>query len=84
MGKGRFLLQLFFPAGQKRFFIKIGGGYFVQKYRSASTIGRIPDIHADIAAFQKFVVTGFGILEKAGHDTNIAGLIAKFQQLSFL
>ena len=79
-----FHIYFLFPLDQERLFIKIGLGYFPEEYGTATAIGGIPGIHADISAFQEFFIAGPGVLEKAGHDTDIPRLIAYFQQLYLL
>jgi hypothetical protein len=75
-----FLLSFY----QEWLFVKIRLGHFTEEYCPATAIGRVPHVHADIGTFEEFFAAGFGVLQEAGHDTDIARLVPYFQQLYFL
>ncbi len=56
-GEGQWRIgQLVFSFGQEILSGKIGSGDLMQEHRPAFAIRRIADVHADIFAFQEFIV----------------------------
>ena len=72
---GVFAGDLFFPLEDDRLGVEVGDLYLSQEDGAPAAIARIPGIHTHVGSFEEFFVVRFGILQEAGHDTDVAGRI---------